>query len=388
MSKVLIKNGTLHTMTGGSCDKFIGDILLEDNKIKKIDKDIICQDAKVIDSTGLHVLPGLIDSHTHIGLFDVSSYPNTKDDANEITSANTAEMDVRYSVNTELPDFKSAYRSGVTSIVITEGSANVINGSAMAAKTYGNNIFDMQIKYPVALKVAFGGNPKRCHGMAGRPPYSRMAVAEILTEALQRAKDYMDAKDKGLNPPYDAKSEAIIPVLKREIPLKIHCRQFDMLWAIEIAKQFNCRLSLDHAWGATDYVDEIAESGAMVCYGPVGICRGDIERTKADVEAVKILDDRGVLVSIMTDSPLFSEECICHYLGEAVREGLNIDRAHRMVTINAATIAGIEDRVGSLEVGKDADIVIFKGILALDADARVMYTIIDGQIVYEYDENC
>lgn len=385
MDKILIKNGILHTMSEKDEAKFVGDILIEDGKIKEIGKGINCSDAQIIDANGLHVLPGLIDAHSHIGVFDMSTYPHSADDANEMVDANTANMDIRYSINVNLPEFKASYECGVTTLVITPGSANVINGSAVATKTYGTNIFDMQIKYPVALKLAFGGNPKRTHGEKGRPPVTRMGVSQILIEAIREAKEYMEAKENGLNPPYDTKKEAFIPVLKGEIPFKIHCTQFDMISAMHICNEFNCKFSLEHAWGASDYIDEIVNSKAMICYGPIGTYRGFGERRKVDVEAVKTLDDKGVLISIVTDSPLFSEESIYHYVGEAVREGLDVERALRMVTINPAKISGIDDRVGSLEVGKDADIVVFKGLFAQDADARPLYTIIDGKIVYKYE---
>ena len=142
------------------------------------------------------------------------------------------------------------------------------------------------------------------------------------------------------------------------------------------------RFSLEHAWGATDYLDEIAESGCDICYGPIATYRSPGERRKVDVEAVKMLDDRGVNVAIITDSPILSEESLYHHIGEAVREGLSQERAVRMVTINPARQLGLEDRLGSLEVGKDADVIVMKGRLGLDTDAKVLYTIMDGNVIY------
>ena len=153
--------------------------------------------------------------------------------------------------------------------------------------------------------------------------------------------------------------------------------------AIEVAKAYGVKFSLEHAWGATDYLDEIVESGCDICYGPIATYRSPGERRKVDVEAVKMLDDRGVNVAMITDSPILSEESLYHHIGEAVREGVSQERAVRMVTINPARQLNLDDRLGSLEVGKDADIVIMKGKLGLDTDAKVLYTMVDGKIVYQ-----
>ena len=156
-----------------------------------------------------------------------------------------------------------------------------------------------------------------------------------------------------------------------------------MITAIEVAKAYGVKFSLEHAWGATDYLDEIVESGCDICYGPIATYRSPGERRKVDVEAVKMLDDRGVNVAMITDSPILSEESLYHHIGEAVREGVSQERAVRMVTINPARQLNLDDRLGSLEVGKDADIVIMKGKLGLDTDAKVLYTMVDGKIVYQ-----
>ena len=176
--------------------------------------------------------------------------------------------------------------------------------------------------------------------------------------------------------------EAIIPALRGEIPCKIHCTQYDMLTAIEVATAYGVRFSLEHAWGATDYLDEIVESGCDICYGPIATYRAAGERRKIDVEAVKMLDDRGVNVALITDSPILSEESLYHHMGEAVREGVEPERVLRMVTINPVRQLGLEDRLGSLEAGKDADIIVVKGRLGLDTDAKVQVTMIDGEVVY------
>ena len=381
MAKILIKSGTLYTMTDDEKNIFQGDILLENGKIKAVAEQIEAADAEIIDAEGCYVLPGLIDAHSHIGLFDFN-HDKSVDDANEMTDPVSAAVDARYGMNPKARELKVAYEHGITSILFTPGSGDVFCGQPFVGKTYGDNIFEMTVKAPAAVKIALGGNPKNTFGDMKRLPMTRMGVAHVLWDTFRKAKEYLDKKEKGEEQPYDANMEAIIPALRGEIPCKIHCTQYDMLTAIEVAKAYGVRFSLEHAWGATDYLDEIAESGCDICYGPIATYRSPGERRKVDVEAVKMLDDRGVNVAIITDSPILSEESLYHHIGEAVREGLSQERAVRMVTINPARQLGLEDRLGSLEVGKDADVIVMKGRLGLDTDAKVLYTIMDGNVIY------
>lgn len=381
MAKILIKGGTLYTMTDDEKNIFQGDILLENGKIKEVAEQIEDADAEIIDAAGCYVLPGLIDAHSHIGLFDFN-HDKSVDDANEMTDPVSAAVDARYGMNPKARELKVAYEHGITSILFTPGSGDVFCGQPFVGKTYGDNIFEMTVKAPAAVKIALGGNPKNTFGDMKRLPMTRMGVAHVLWDTFRKAKEYLDKKEKGEKQPYDANMEAIIPALRGEIPCKIHCTQYDMLTAIEVAKAYGVRFSLEHAWGATDYLDEIAESGCDICYGPIATYRSPGERRKVDVEAVKMLDDRGVNVAIITDSPILSEESLYHHIGEAVREGLSQERAVRMVTINPARQLGLEDRLGSLEAGKDADVIVMKGRLGLDTDAKVLYTIMDGNVIY------
>lgn len=381
MKKTLIHGGILCTMAGEN-DIFTGDVLVEDGKISQVAPAITAEDAEVIDATGYYVMPGLIDAHTHIGLFDFNS-DKSVDDANEMTDPVSAAMDARYSFNIKARELKVAYEHGITTMLFTPGSGDVFCGQPFVAKTYGDNIFDMTVKAPAAVKIALGGNPKNTFGDLNRLPMTRMGVAHVLWETFRKAKEYLDKKEKGEKQDYDANMEAIIPALRGEIPCKIHCTQYDMLTAIEVAKAYGVRFSLEHAWGASDYLEEIVESGCDICYGPIATYRAPGERRRVDVEAVKMLDDRGVNVAIITDSPILSEESLYHHMGEAVREGLAQERVIRMVTINPATQLGLEDRLGSLEAGKDADIILVKGKMGLDTDARVHLTMINGQVVYQ-----
>ena len=379
--KILIKNGTLCTMTE-QCENRKGDILVEDGKIAAIRPEIQDEDAEIIDASGLYVMPGLIDARTHIGLFDFNQ-EYAVDDANEMTDPVSIAMDARYGVNPKAREFRAAYEHGITTLLVTPGSGDVFCGLPFALKTYGDNVFDMTIKAPCAVKIALGGNPKNTFGDMKRLPMTRMGVAHVLRDTFRKGKEYLEKKERGEDVAYDANMEALCLALKGEIPCKVHCTQYDMLTAIEICKEFGVRFSLEHAWGATDYLDEIVESGCDVCYGPIATYRSPGERRKIDIEAVKELDERGVNVALITDSPILSEESLYHHIGEAVREGVPQERAVRMVTVNAAKVLGTEDRIGTLEEGKDADIILVKGRLGLDTDAKVQCTLIDGKVVYQ-----
>lgn len=383
---LLIKNATLYTMADERIEK--GDILIENGKIARIGSGIKEPNVEILNAEGLAALPGLIDAHTHIGGFDAINADGM--DLNEMTDPVTPQIQAIHGVDISDKNFQNAHKAGVTTVCITPGSGNMIGGWAFATKTYGSNIFDMALKNPCALKLALGGNPKSAYGSKSQAPMTRMGVAALIRNAFLTAKKYMEKKemagdDKTRLPAFDPKLEAIIPVLKKEIPLKIHCVRFDMITAIDIAKEFGCNYSIDHAWEAYNYYDELVEGDGTIMFGPIGVPNGNGELTGADIFCVNELDQRGLNVTLITDSPMFSSDQLILAAGEAVRWGTPHERVLRMITINAAKALGVEDRVGSLEVGKDADIVLFKGIPALDITAEVLYTIMDGKIVYQKD---
>lgn len=380
---LLIKNAKIYTMADKIIDK--GDILIENGKIVKIGQNLET-DGKVLDAEGLVALPGLVDCHSHIGGMNFSQ-PGLKSDSNEMTNKITPDVQIIYGTDVGSPDFEYAYRNGITTLGITPGSGNVVCGLVFATKTYGNNIFEMTIKNPVALKVALGGNPKGVYGERNQEPSTRMSIPGIMKDLFRRTEEYMKKKEEAEKegkemPKYDKQLEAVIPVLKKEIPLKMHCTQFDMLAAIEVAKEFDLEFTLDHAWGATEYMEEIVESGCGIVFGPIGSRIGFGELRLIDIESVVELDKRGVLTALTTDAPLLSIDSLIHHAGEAVREGLEVERALRMITINGAKIMGVDDRIGSIEEGKDADIVLFKGLPTYNTNAKVVHTIIDGKTVY------
>lgn len=380
---LLIKNGTLYTMSDTGIMENT-DLLIDNGKIVKIAKNINEPQAEVIDATGLTVLPGIIDAHSHIGGFDMDT---NAQDVNELTKPTTPEVDVRYGINPDSIAFQFAARDGVTTSCIAPGSGNVICGLVCAVKSAGPSFEERIIKHPVALKAAMGVNPKGVYGPRNATPMSRLGVAQIFREYFMQVQDYMKQKELAKDnpdkmPPYDQGLENGILVLEKKIPLKVHCYQHDMMSMLRIAKEFDFNLTLDHALGASDFYDEIAESNACVIYGPLGAPLFGGEGCKVDIDSLIELDRRGVTCAIMTDGPVFYPYMIITQAGEVVRAGGDIERVLRMLTINPAKIIGCQDRIGSLEIGKDADVVLFKGIPALDTDAKNILTIIDGKIVY------
>lgn len=363
-----------------------GDIRIEDGKIDEIGQGLAVAGAETIDARGLVAIPGIVDAHSHIGAFGSGL---SDQDLNEMTDNSTPELEVVYSVNTDSPMFERALKAGITTSAIAPGSGNVIGGLVCAVKSYGSNIEEMCIKNPVALKVALGGNPKGVYGKRNQLPMTRMGIAQVIRDALANGREYLAKKaaagdDAAKLPSYDQGMENICRVLRREIPLKIHCSQFDMLTAIRIAEEFDISFTLDHAWGASDYSDDIAGSGCLgVIYGPVGVPLFPGEAGKLDIYSLVELDRRGVLCAIMTDGPVLSPEMIVYQAGEVVRHGGDLEQVINMLTINPAKIVGVDDRVGSLEPGKDADIVLFRGMPALDVSAAVRCTLVNGQVAWQ-----
>lgn len=381
---MLIRNATILDMIKELPYK--GDILIKEGKITQIGLNIqSAEEETIIDGEGLWALPGFVDAHTHQGGFNMIDSNGM--DLNEMSDPVTPQVRAIDACNPFDKNFQQVPATGVTTLCVTPGSGNVICGQAFVTKSFGNNIHKMCIKNPCALKVALGMNPKGVYGPKGKSPMTRMGIASILDDSLEQARQYYIQKESAKQnkeelPEYNEKWEAFIPVFKKEIPLKIHCEQFDMLTAIEIAKKYQCKLTIEHAWSSKDFLKELKESGADINYGPVGVPTGFGELTGADLSDVVLLDQNGVNVSIISDSPILSEDVLLIQAGEVVRCGGDPIRALKMITINPAKALGVDDRVGSLEIGKDGDVVLFSGMPTEDVAAQLRYTIIEGEIVY------
>lgn len=384
---LVIKNARLLTMTENG--SFVGDIRIDGGKIAEIARNIDTTGCDVFDAEGMYAMPGIIDAHSHIGMWE-DGMGREGSDGNEATNPVTPEMRSIDGINPFDRCFKEAVACGVTTAVTGPGSANVVGGTFVAMKLYGRSMDEMILKFPVAMKAAFGENPKRVYGDKATPA-TRMAIAAILRKALAGALDYAkkieNAKDDPSKmPERDLGKEALLPVIRRELPLKIHChRADDILTAIRIAKEFNVRFTLDHCtegYLIPDLLKEtIEETGAGIIIGPLLTDRSKIELRNVSFSAPKALYDAGIDFAMMTDHPVIPEQYLPVCAALAVREGLPEDAALRSITINAARITGIDDRVGSLEVGKDADIAVFSGH-PLDFRSRCVLCTVDGQVAH------
>lgn len=384
---ILIKNGHVKTMAGPDLE--CGDVLIENGKIKEVGTGLTAPEgATVIDAAGRIVAPGFIDAHCHIGL-DNEGMGWEGMDYNEIVDPCTPQLRGIDSINPIDEAFMNAVKGGVTTAVTGPGSANVIGGTFAAIKLYGKRVDKMILKDPVAMKVAFGENPKRCYSNMKKSPSTRMATAALLREMLFKTKRYMEDKEEAEKngtkaPAFDMKLEAMIPVLKKEIPLKAHAhRADDIFTSIRIAREFDVDITLDHCTDGSLIADELAKEGLPAFVGPSLGKKSKIELANKSFETPGILTKAGVKVSIITDAPVIPLQYLPMCAGMAVKAGLDIEEAWKSITINPATSIGIADRVGSLEVGKDADVVIHNGNPLTDIDSSVATAIIDGKIIYQ-----
>ncbi len=384
---MLIKNAKIYTMAGDIIEN--GSILIQDGKIKEIGMNISeSEDMEIIDAQGNTVFPGFVEAHSHIGLKE-DSIGFEGIDHNERVDPVTPQMRAIDGVNPMDITFKEALAAGVTTAQVSPGSANVICGSTSVIKLSGHRIDDMIIKDLAGMKIAFGENPKRVYNEQKKSPITRMAVAGLLRETIIKSKIYMEKKaaaegDISKEPAFDMKLEAMIPVLKGEIPLKAHAhRADDIFTAIRIAEEFDLDLTIDHCTDGSVIAEELAIAGYPAIVGPSLGHRTKFELKSKEFNTVKILIEAGVKIAITTDSPVIPLHHLPLCAGLAAAEGLDEIEALKAITINPAEIMGLGDRIGSLEIGKDADIVITDGHPIRDVDYKVQMTIIDGNIVYK-----
>lgn len=380
---LLIRNGNVFTMEGPILAGH--DILIEDGKIKEIDRDIQA-DCEVLDAKGMIVIPGLVDAHCHLGMWE-NGMDEEGADGNESVNPSTPSLRAIDAINPRDEYFREAREGGVTTVVTGPGSANVIGGLFAAIKTVGDRIDDMIVKAPCALKVAFGENPKRVYKEQKKSPITRMATANILRKELLRAQEYMRktadaAGDPAKLPERDLDLDVLAQVLRGELLMKAHAhRADDILTAMRIAKEFGVRLSIEHCTEGHTIPQYLKETDAAVVLGPLAIERCKIELRELDIAAPGILEKSGIEFAICTDHPVVMEQYLLVSVALAVREGLSEEAALRSITINAARACGIGDRVGSIAPGKDADLVLFAGT-PLDIRNKPQCVIIDGKIVH------
>ena len=380
---LLIKNGYIKPMVGEDIPN--GCVLIgDDGKILQVAQTIDAPGAEVIDAEGRLVTPGCVEAHCHIGL-DNQAMGWEGHDYNEIADPITPHMRAIDSINPQDEAFPLAIQGGVTSACTGPGSANVVGGTFVAIKLVGKRVDNMIIKDPIAMKCAFGENPKRCYGQGSKKsPMTRMATAALLREVLFKTKRYLEDKEAGKNPPFDMKLEAMIPVIQGKMPIKCHAhRADDILTSIRVAKEFGVGITLDHCTDGAIIADELAKEGAPAFVGPTFGAKSKIELKNKSYETPGILSKAGVKVSIITDSPVIPQQNLPMCAALAAKAGMDVEEAWKAITINPAESTGIGDRVGSLETGKDGDVVIWTADPMKVVGAESYITIVDGKIVYQ-----
>lgn len=338
-------------------------------------------DGEVLDVEGAWVMPGLIESHAHIGITE-EKWGIIGDDSNEQTNPVTPTLRAIDAVNPMDPAFHDAIEAGITSVMAGPGSANVVGGQFVFMKTQGRCIDNMIVRFPAAMKIAFGENPKTCYGDNGCYPSTRMATAALLRKTLYDAVQYKKNKEAGSLTQEQMELEAWLPVLRREIPMKAHAhRADDILTAIRIAKEFEVDITIDHGTESHLIADEIFASGFPVIAGTELTARSKLEVQNMSFKTCGVLHRAGILFSITTDHPVALIQTLPICAGLAVKHGLPMEAGLRAITINAAKICRVDDMVGSLKKGKQADIAVFSGN-PLELFTKTLYTIIDGKVIY------
>ena len=397
---LLIRGGSVWPMDGRRIER--GYVLCREGRIVEVGEGDGPQDLaaagvdRVVEAAGGIVMPGLVDAHCHLGVF-ADGGGVEGDDGNESSDPVTPHLRSLDAIHHEDRCFSEALSGGVTSVMTGPGSGNVLGGQFTFLKTAGRDVDAMTLRAPAAMKAAFGENPKKSYGAKNLAPATRMATAALLREALFKADRYAkavaraDAGAEDKRPEFDMKLEALRPVIALEIPLKIHAhRADDMLTAIRICEEFGLRYTLDHATEGYRIVDALLEAindssrrsrleGVIV--GPLMLDRSKPELRNSDARNPGILAERGIPVAIMTDHPCIPIQHLLLSAAMAVREGMDEEAALRAVTIHSARVCGMQDRVGSLVAGKEADIAVFTGH-PLDLHTKVRCTIVGGKVVH------
>ncbi len=359
---LLIKGGEIHD--GIHQEGYIADILVKEGKISRIGKGLKAGSAEIVSAAGLRVYPGFVDAHSHLGLdgYGIGYEGADYNEMNDIVSPHLRGID---GFKPGQPDFLHAALAGVTTVNTGPGSANVLGGTFLAVKTVGRRAEDMLVKMETAMKCAFGENPKRVY--REKSDSSRMTTAAKLREMLFKAHEYEEKKkaagsDISKLPSFDMKLEALLPVIRGDMPLKAHAHAVeDIFTALRIAREFHLKITLEHVTEGHLIVEELAKEGVPLAVGPSLTGASKFELRNKTFETPGILAKAGCLVSIITDAPVIPQEYLPMCAALAVKSGMDPFQALQAITINPAIHSGIADRVGSLEAGKDADIILMKG---------------------------
>ena len=384
MDMLFIKNGYIKTMVGEDIPN--GSILIQDGKIAAVGADLTAPEgAEVIDAGGRIVSPGFVDAHTHIGLHE-EGIGFEGADYNESVDPCTPQMRAIDAINPACEAFDNAIHAGITTACTGPGSANVGGGTFVVLKLYGHRVDDMIVKYPAAMKIAFGENPKRVYNGQNKSPKTRMATAAILRELLFKAQRYKEEKDKpaadpsAKEPTFDMKLEAMLPVMRHEIPLKAHAHRADDIYtSIRIAREFGLDITLDHCTEGHLIAEDLAKENLPIFVGPSLTAKSKYELRNKTFETPAILAKAGLIFGIITDNPVIPLQYLPLCAGLAVKSGLDPEDAWRAITAWPAKLLGVDNRVGSIAPGLDADIVIHNGNPLFDIGSEPEAVIVDGK---------
>ena len=378
---MIIRNALIHNAVDPV--PFTGDILVKNGKIISVGGKVEAEDAEIIEAEGLSAYPGFVDAHSHLGLDNYGGPTGGTFDYNEMTDIISPQLRGSDSYYPHDAAIRAALAGGVTTVAAGPGSANVLGGTFFAVKTFGNTVEEATLRDPVAMKCAFGENPKRCY--RDKSDSARMTTAAKLREALFSARDYMMRKelagdDRSKLPKYDMKAEALIPVLKGEIPLKAHAhRSDDIMTALRVAREFGVGITLEHCTEGHLIAEELKSAGVPVAVGPTLTNASKLELVNKSWTTPGILAAAGIPVSIITDAPVIPQQYLPLCAGMAVKAGMDPFLALQAITINPARHIGVSDRVGSLEPGKDADVVLTDGDPTVSTTA-VVRVVLNGVV--------
>ena len=353
---IALTNGRLYTIDNGIIEQ--GTILLDGAKIAAVGTDVaIPAEAQVIDVEGRIVTPGFIDAHTHIGI-DEEIHQPIGDDCNEMTEPNTAELRAMDAINYRDLSFQDAVKAGITTVMITPGSANVFGGLIAVMKTAGRTYKEMLLNGEAGLKMAFGENPKRVYGEKDKTPSTRMATMAIARQGFYEAKEYLKKSEEDRE--FSLQTEHIAKALDGGIPVRAHAhRADDIMTAIRLRDEFHLDLVVEHCTDGHLIVDELKEAGVPVAVGPSLSNRAKVEMENVTFRTPGVLASAGIDVAIITDAPCTPIQYLPICAGMAMREGMTEEDAFKALTIVPAKILKVDDRLGSLTAGKDADVVVW-----------------------------
>jgi imidazolonepropionase-like amidohydrolase len=389
---VAITGGRVVPVTAEAVEN--GTVLVQDGRIAAVGRDVaIPAGARVIDAGGSWVLPGFIDAHAHVGVYEeAEGWAGL--DVNEMTEPVTAHVRALDAINPADLGFRDAISGGVLAVNVNPGSGNPIGGQSVALKCWGRTVDQMVLRQPSGMKSALGENPKRVYGDQHKMPSTRLGTAAVIRSALVDAANYQQQLDYEQSRPAaerkpverDLKLEALGLVLRREIPWRQHChRADDIATALRIAGEFGYELVIDHGTEAHLLADILAARGIPVIIGPLLTSRSKVELRNRSIANPGKLARAGVTIAITTDHPVVPVSLLSHQAALSVKEGLDRDTALRALTINPARITGMDGRLGSIEPGKDADLAIWSGD-PLDVFSRVQRAFIGGTEIYAYQD--